>query len=70
MEPTPTHPSAADLADRIIAGGTLTPSEALHILRHAPLDDLVEAAHRVTQSCAPRRFDFCAIVNAKSGRCS
>lgn len=70
MEPTPTHPSAADLADRIIAGGNLTPSEALHILRYAPLDNLVEAAHRVTQSCAPRRFDFCAIVNAKSGRCS
>ena len=36
----------------------------------APLADLIEAAHEVTAAKASSVFNFCAIVNAKSGRCS
>ncbi len=60
----------AALADRIVAGGEATPEEALEAIRHAPRAGLREAAHRVTLARTPRRFDFCGIVNAKSGRCS
>ena len=33
----------------------------------APLADLIEAAHEVTAAKASSVFNFCAIVNAKSG---
>lgn len=36
----------------------------------APLVALIEAAHTVTVAKASSTFNFCAIVNAKSGRCS
>lgn len=32
--------------------------------------ELVEAARRVSRTFAPRTFNFCSIVNAKSGRCT
>lgn len=62
--------SASVLADRLIAGGEpATAEELLELLGNAPRDELHEAAHRVTAALAPRRFDFCAIANARSGRC-
>ncbi len=62
--------TAFELADRIIGGGDpATAEELLDLLRNAPRDELHEAAHRVTAACAPRRFDFCGIINARSGRC-
>lgn len=36
----------------------------------APLADLVQAAHEVTAAKASSVFNFCAVVNAKSGRCT
>ena len=36
----------------------------------APLNDLIEASHEVTVALANPIFNFCAIVNAKSGKCS
>ena len=36
----------------------------------APLDELIEASHEVTVALANPVFNFCAIVNAKSGKCS
>lgn len=62
--------TAAEAADRIVAGGQLTAAEALALLRTAPRSELHAAAHRVTEACVPKKFDFCAIVNARSGRCS
>lgn len=61
--------NAIEIANRIIAGGRATPAEALGLLEHAGREELHDAAHIVTQSCAPRHFDFCGIVNARSGRC-
>lgn len=67
----PTAPiTPADAAARLLSGGRLAPPEALHLLQHAPRGELRDAAHRVTAAYAPRRFDFCGIVNARSGRCS
>lgn len=62
--------TALELAKRIADGGKITASEALGLLEGAPRRELHEAAHRVTLACAPRHFDFCGIVNARSGRCS
>ena len=63
--------TASQLADRIIADGTpATAEELLDLLQHAPRAELREAAHRVTTAFAPKHFDFCSIVNARSGRCS
>ena len=36
----------------------------------APLNDLIEASHEITVALANPVFNFCAIVNAKSGKCS
>lgn len=62
--------SAKALADRLISGGpAATADELLSLLRDAPREEFHEAAHRVTVAMAPRRFDFCGIVNARSGHC-
>ena len=62
--------TAFELADRIIAGGDpATAEELLDLLREAPREELREAAHRVTAAFAPKHFDFCSIINARSGRC-
>ena len=59
------------LADRLISGGSpATAVELLDLLRHAPREELHEAAHSVTTAFAPKRFDFCGIVSARAGRCS
>lgn len=61
---------ALALAERLIGGGeAATAEELLGVLRHAPREELREAAHRVTVAFSPKHFDFCAIVNARSGRC-
>ncbi len=63
--------TASDLASRLISGGDpATAEELLALLRDAPREELHEAAHRVTEALVPKRFDFCGIVNARSGRCS
>lgn len=62
--------TASALADRLIAGGDpATAEELVDLLKNAPREELREAAHRVTVAFAPKHFDFCSIVNARSGRC-
>jgi hypothetical protein len=62
--------SSPALASRLISGGApATADELLELLRDAPREELHEAAHRVTEALVPKRFDFCGIVNARSGRC-
>ena len=69
MEPDETLTAAA-VADRIIAGGEATPADMLALVASAPKDELLEAAHRVTEAFKAEVFDFCAILNARCGRCS
>lgn len=45
-------------------------AEDLQQIANAPISHLVESAHEVTIHKASQVFNFCAIVNAKSGRCS
>ena len=44
--------------------------EALALLKPERREELRERAHEVTEQCVEKRFDFCAIINAKSGRCT
>ena len=59
-----------EAAERIIGGGAITREEALALLLDADRKELHDAAHRVTKACTPQVFDFCGIVNARSGKCS
>ena len=43
-------------------------NEALALLKPERRDELRERAHNVTERCVEKRFDFCAIINARSGR--
>ncbi len=62
--------SIEKLAQWVMLGGSVTVDEAHWIMESAPEDELYEMAHRVTQGCAPRKFDMCSIINARSGLCS
>ena len=44
--------------------------EALALLAPERRGELRERAHETTLRCVERRFDFCAIINARSGRCT
>lgn len=44
--------------------------DALALLKPERRNELRERAHEVTERCVEKRFDFCAIINAKSGRCT
>lgn len=60
------------LRDKVIARGTITPSEALWIsgLQDAAINGLFAAASSIRQRFRGDIIDLCAIVNAKSGACS
>lgn len=73
------------LADRVIAGVRaarennestadanwhLTRDEALAVASYSNLNELCEAADRITQACCePGKVDTCSIVNARAGMC-
>lgn len=44
--------------------------EVLALLKPERRVDLREMAHEMTERCVEKRFDFCSIINARSGRCS
>lgn len=57
------------LKNKVLRGELITKEEAL-LLADAPLDELCKAADEIRRSCCKDTFDICAIINAKSGRCS
>ena len=58
------------VAGRIARGGEISPEEALRLLEAKEPEALRAAARAVTAHLKPRTFDFCAIINARCGRCS
>lgn len=48
----------------------ITREEALALLRPERRGELRARAHDMTERCVEKRFDFCSIINARSGRCS
>lgn len=58
------------VAGRIAGGGEISPEEALRLLEAKEPEALRAAARAVTAHLKPRAFDFCAIINARCGRCS
>ena len=57
------------LISYIKEGRQVTPETVLKIAHETETDELYRAAAEITESCAPRKFDLCSIINAKSGRC-
>ena len=58
------------VAGRIAGGGEISPEEALRLLEAKEPEALRAAARTVTAHFKPHTFDFCAIINARCGRCS
>lgn len=58
------------IVDRIKAGGEISKTEAVELLKNESSSALYEAAHEITEYFKPEHFDFCAIINARSGKCS
>lgn len=48
----------------------LTKDEALALLAPGRREELRRRAKETTRECVARNFDFCAIINARSGKCS
>lgn len=59
-----------DIVSRIKSGGSIDREEALSLLACGDSASLQDAAHEISEYFKPERFDFCAIINARSGRCS
>lgn len=57
------------IKQRILAGGAVSPKEALELALQTEKEALYEAAHEITVRMASMAFDMCSIINAKSGRC-
>ncbi|MGN0962627.1 MAG: biotin synthase BioB, partial [Clostridia bacterium] len=55
--------------EKVMNGKELTKKEAL-TLYEQPLAELCRGADEIREHFCADRFDFCAIINGKSGRCS
>ncbi len=49
---------------------SISREEAIALLEPARREELRKRAHETTERFVEKRFDFCAIINAKSGRCT
>ena len=57
------------IAEKIILGERLKPSDDLEFLITAPLDELQAGAALIQEKFFGNRIDLCTIINGKSGRC-
>ncbi|HEY5513586.1 MAG TPA: biotin synthase BioB [Geomonas sp.] len=61
-----------EIVARIIAGGSITPEEAVRLcgLEGADVFDLFRGASRIKEKFVGAEVHLCSIINAKSGRCA
>lgn len=57
------------IADKIIEGYRLKPTDDLSFLLTTPLEDLQTGASLIQQKFFGKHVDLCTIINGKSGRC-
>ena len=65
--------SIMEITDRVLNGRDITVKEATHLIALNDQSDiffLLACAHRIRTVLLGDQVEFCAIVNAKSGRCS
>ncbi len=65
----PRKPSERQAAPMASEDQAITKEEALALLAPERRQELRERAHKVTLECVERRFDFCSIIGARSGKC-
>ena len=58
-----------EIKNRILAGGKITPDEALELAQHTPRPELYAAADEIRRRFCNHTFDSCSIINARSGHC-
>ena len=57
------------IKERILAGGEITPDEALELAQKAIHSDLYAAADEIRKKFCNKTLDTCSIINARSGHC-
>ena len=62
--------NVTELAKEIIDGRRLSGAEDLSFFIDCSLDRLREGADAIRKACVGERVDLCAIINARSGKCS
>lgn len=68
-------PFISEIKNHVLSGREITRVEALRLISipicdKDAINELIEAAHEITEKCAPRRAELCSLINAKSGACS
>ena len=58
-----------DLKEKVLGGYEISREDAIKLLSE-DLDELTKAADEIREKFHGDDFDFCSIVNARSGRCS
>lgn len=61
--------SVSEIAERIINGERLNPSDDTNFFLTTPLEELQKNAGAIQKNFFGNNIDFCTIINAKSGRC-
>ncbi len=59
-----------EIAEKIISGERLTPSDDTKFLLETPLEKLQAGAQKIQKHFRGNHVDLCTIINGKSGRCS
>lgn len=58
-----------EIKNRILAGGEITPDEAIELALHANRPELYAVADEIRRAFCNRVLDSCSIINARSGHC-
>lgn len=59
-----------EFLDTILSGEEISREEFFRIVSTLTTEELCDMAHIVTEEKCKKHFDFCSIVNARSGRCT